>query len=122
VHDQRGGTAEGVRHVWAAAGGCGEAVLDAEVVAVDRDNGNALKSFQDLSTRARGATALHEARALPPVLHAWGERNEKGPRRCSAGRRASSVGHALSAWAARDHACSGEWSMNRDNELGSCML
>ena len=42
------------------AGGCSEVVLDAEVVAVDRDKGNALRSFQDLSTRPRGPVALHE--------------------------------------------------------------
>ncbi len=34
-------------------------VLDAELVAVDREKANELKSFQELSTRARGAiTAL----------------------------------------------------------------
>ena len=57
------GCGHGSRLVAAAAGGCREVVLDAEVVAVDRGNSNALKSFQDLSTRARGTAALHEARS-----------------------------------------------------------
>ena len=40
-------------------------VLDAEVVAVDREKGNALRSFQDLSTRPRGPVALPEAGSPP---------------------------------------------------------
>ena len=40
-------------------------VLDAEVVAVDREKGNTLRSFQDLSTRPRGPVALHEVRLQP---------------------------------------------------------
>ena len=38
----------------AAQGGCKSAVLDTELVAVDRNEGNRLKPFQELSTRARG--------------------------------------------------------------------
>ena len=37
-------------------------VLDAELVAIDRDKANELKSFQELSTRARGAIAASEVR------------------------------------------------------------
>ena len=44
---------------WCLLGGCQEVVLDAELVAIDREKANELKSFQELSTRARGAiTAL----------------------------------------------------------------
>ena len=35
-------------------------MLDAELVAVDRDNNNRLKAFQELSTRARGAITTAE--------------------------------------------------------------
>ena len=35
-------------------------VLDAELVAIDRNKSNELKSFQELSTRARGAVAASE--------------------------------------------------------------
>ena len=48
------------------AGGCKEVVLDAELVAIDRDKANELKSFQELSTRARGAIAASEV--LSPLL------------------------------------------------------
>lgn len=41
-------------------------VLDAELVAIDRDKANELKSFQELSTRARGAIAASEVRNLGP--------------------------------------------------------
>ena len=34
--------------------------MDAELVAVDRSDGNRLRAFQELSTRARGHTELHE--------------------------------------------------------------
>lgn len=37
-------------------------ILDAELVAVDREKSNELKSFQELSTRARGAVTMHEVR------------------------------------------------------------
>lgn len=37
-------------------------VLDAELVAIDREKSNELKSFQELSTRARGAIAASEVR------------------------------------------------------------
>ena len=46
------------------AGGCKEVVLDAELVAIDRDKANELKSFQELSTRARGAIAASEVPKL----------------------------------------------------------
>ena len=36
-------------------------VLDAELVAIDRADGNRLKAFQELSTRARGQIAAHQA-------------------------------------------------------------
>lgn len=45
-----------------APGGCQEVILDAELVAVDREKSNELKSFQELSTRARGAVTMHEVR------------------------------------------------------------
>ena len=35
-------------------------MLDAELVAVDRAQGNAFRSFQELSTRARGKIDSHE--------------------------------------------------------------
>lgn len=37
-------------------------MLDAELVAVDRSNGNHLRSFQELATRARGAITMQQAR------------------------------------------------------------
>ena len=46
------------------AGGCKEVVLDAELVAIDRGKANELKSFQELSTRARGAIAASEVHSL----------------------------------------------------------
>ena len=39
-------------------------VLDAELVAIDRGKANELKSFQELSTRARGAIAASEVHCL----------------------------------------------------------
>ena len=50
------------------AGGCKEVVLDAELVAIDRGKANELKSFQELSTRARGAIAASEVRSLSCCL------------------------------------------------------
>ena len=41
-------------------GGAKELVMDAELVAVDRSDQNRLRAFQELSTRARGHTELHE--------------------------------------------------------------
>ena len=41
-------------------------VLDAELVAIDRDKANELKSFQELSTRARGAIAASEVHNFSP--------------------------------------------------------
>ena len=41
-------------------------MLDAELVAIDRDKANELKSFQELSTRARGAIAASEVRNFSP--------------------------------------------------------
>lgn len=35
--------------------------MDTELVAVDRADGNRLKAFQELSTRARGMTEMHQA-------------------------------------------------------------
>ncbi len=51
-------------------------VLDAELVAIDRDKANELKSFQELSTRARGAIAASEVRfhhtiIMPCVNEEW---------------------------------------------------
>ena len=43
------------------AGGSTSLVLDAELVAIDRADGNRLKAFQELSTRARGEIAAHQA-------------------------------------------------------------
>lgn len=43
-----------------AAGGAKALVMDAELVAVDRTNGNRLRAFQELSTRARGQVTSHE--------------------------------------------------------------
>jgi hypothetical protein len=43
-------------------------VLDAELVAVDREKDNELKSFQELSTRARGTVSSHEV-LLSSCLH-----------------------------------------------------
>ena len=34
--------------------------MDTELVAVDRADGNRLKAFQELSTRARGMTEMHQ--------------------------------------------------------------
>ncbi|KAA6428449.1 MAG: DNA ligase [Trebouxia sp. A1-2] len=45
----------------AAQGGSTSLVLDAELVAIDRADGNRLKAFQELSTRARGQIAAHQA-------------------------------------------------------------
>ena len=45
-----------------------EVVLDAELVAINRDKANELKSFQELSTRARGAIAASEVHLS--ALHA----------------------------------------------------
>ena len=42
------------------AGGARELVMDTELVAVDRAEGNRLKAFQELSTRARGQTEMHQ--------------------------------------------------------------
>ena len=42
------------------AGGSTSLVLDAELVAIDRADGNRLKAFQELSTRARGEVAAHQ--------------------------------------------------------------
>ncbi|KAK9829240.1 hypothetical protein WJX72_004715 [[Myrmecia] bisecta] len=44
----------------AAAAECQGLVLDAELVAVDRANGNRLRAFQELSTRARGEVTTHQ--------------------------------------------------------------
>ena len=44
------------------AGGATTAVLDAELVAVDRADGNRFRAFQELSTRARGKVDSHEVR------------------------------------------------------------
>ncbi|DBB01067.1 hypothetical protein WJX77_004280 [Trebouxia sp. C0004] len=44
----------------AAEGGSTSLVLDAELVAIDRADGNRLKAFQELSTRARGQVAAHQ--------------------------------------------------------------
>ena len=41
-------------------GGAREFVLDAELVAVDREDENRLRAFQELSTRARGQTEMHQ--------------------------------------------------------------
>ena len=50
-------------------GGARELVADAELVAVDRSGGsNRLRAFQELATRARGQTELHQVCPLPPVL------------------------------------------------------
>lgn len=35
--------------------------MDTELVAVDRADNNRLKAFQELSTRARGLTEMHQA-------------------------------------------------------------
>lgn len=43
-------------------------VLDAELVAIDRGKANELKSFQELSTRARGAIAASEVPSLLLVV------------------------------------------------------
>jgi DNA ligase-1 len=55
----------------AAAGGvaltAGGAVLDAELVAVDRADGNRVRPFQDLSTRARSAAGAAAGAAAVPV-------------------------------------------------------
>ncbi len=40
-------------------------MLDAELVAVDRENNNRLKAFQELSTRARGAVTTAEVQYQP---------------------------------------------------------
>lgn len=47
-------------------------VLDAELVAIDRDKANELKSFQELSTRARGAIAASEVPTLSCLRHSRG--------------------------------------------------
>jgi len=49
----------------ARAGGARELVLNAELVAVDRANGNRLRSFQELSTRARSDIT---AQQVPPCM------------------------------------------------------
>ncbi len=41
--------------------------MDTELVAVDRADGNRLKAFQELSTRARGMTEMHQAITLLPL-------------------------------------------------------
>ena len=55
------------------AGASTSLVLDAELVAVDRDNNNRLKAFQELSTRARGAITTAEVRhvAVSHVDSRW---------------------------------------------------
>ena len=58
------------------SGGSSTLVMDAELVAVDRANGNRLRAFQELSTRARGQITSHEvfncvatpALAIPAIL------------------------------------------------------
>ena len=55
------------------AGGSTSLVLDAELVAVDRADGNRLKAFQELSTRARGEVAAHQVNALLYILLADSE-------------------------------------------------
>ena len=42
-------------------------MLDAELVAVDRADGNKLKAFQELSTRARGAITVDQVALAPSV-------------------------------------------------------
>eukprot|EP00191_Tetraselmis_sp_GSL018_P013531 CAMPEP_0177586320 /NCGR_PEP_ID=MMETSP0419_2-20121207/5006_1 /TAXON_ID=582737 /ORGANISM="Tetraselmis sp., Strain GSL018" /LENGTH=1454 /DNA_ID=CAMNT_0019076197 /DNA_START=342 /DNA_END=4706 /DNA_ORIENTATION=+ len=44
----------------ASVGGATSFIVDAELVAIDRANGNRLKAFQELSTRARGAVTSAE--------------------------------------------------------------
>ena len=44
------------------AGSASELIMDAELVACDREDGNRLRAFQDLTTRARGAITLSEVR------------------------------------------------------------
>ena len=43
-------------------------MLDAELVAVDRADGNRLKAFQELSTRARGEITAHQVSACMPLV------------------------------------------------------
>ena len=38
--------------------------MDTELVAIDRTDGNRLRAFQELSTRARGQTELHQVLSL----------------------------------------------------------
>lgn len=57
----------GLEQVLCSPGGCREVVLDAELVAIDRDK-NELRSFQELSTRARGAVSSHEVSRLHSTL------------------------------------------------------
>ena len=47
------------------AGGAKELVMDTELVAVDRADNNRLKAFQELSTRARGMTEMHQVGPSP---------------------------------------------------------
>ena len=51
-----------------SAGASTSLVLDAELVAVDRENNNRLKAFQELSTRARGAITAAEVSLEPSAL------------------------------------------------------
>jgi hypothetical protein len=60
----------------ARAGGARELVLDAELVAVDRANGNRLRSFQELSTRARSDIT---AQQVPPGVRACTARRPAPP-------------------------------------------
>ena len=45
-------------------------MLDTELVAVDRNSGNHLRSFQELATRARGAITTQQARRFATLQHA----------------------------------------------------
>ncbi len=64
-------------------------MLDAELVAVDRANGNSLRSFQELSTRARGDITAQQARASVLLMSSGHQvdhcsaRTAVAPRRCS---------------------------------------
>ena len=62
-------------HLWlSVAGGSQSVVLDAELVAVDRANGNKLRAFQELATRARSEVTEQQVGAetwwCPFVLEA----------------------------------------------------
>lgn len=64
-------------------GGATSLVLDAELVAIDRADGNRLKAFQELSTRARGEIAAHQVSLQSTTASAFCSQQQAPSRPCT---------------------------------------